>query len=141
MPAPDFADRSDFENAVKGFSAVPRQEVIPGPDGRAAWNFAAIRFLEGAACPDTVDQSLSRQSGVLAYPPLAAGGNGGGDRGETAGTAEAADATFILTKPQLIGLPAGQGPDGVQHIGDPGVFSALLGVLDEADPDFPIVTP
>ena len=138
MPAPDFADRSDFENAVKGFSAVPRQEVIPGPDGRAAWNFAAIRFLEGAACPDTVDQSLSRQSGVLAYPPLAAGGNGGGDRGETAETAEAA---LTPTKPQLIGLLVGQGPDDVQHSGDPGVFSALLGVLDEADPDFPIVTP
>ncbi len=140
MPAPDFADRSDFENAVKGFSAVPRQEVIPGPDGRAAWNFAATRFLE-SACPDTVDQSLWRQSGVLTCAPLAAGENGGGDRGETAGTAEAADATFILTKPQLIGLLAGQGPDGVQHGGDPGVFSALLGVLDEADPDFPIVTP
>lgn len=52
-----------------------------------------------------------------------------------------ADLTLTLTKPQLLGLLAGRGLDGVGREGDEGVLTRLLAVLDEPDPDFPIVTP
>ncbi|MGW4869622.1 alkyl sulfatase C-terminal domain-containing protein [Streptomyces chartreusis] len=31
--------------------------------------------------------------------------------------------------------------DGIEHEGDVGVLTGLLGLLDEPDPDFAIVTP
>jgi alkyl sulfatase BDS1-like metallo-beta-lactamase superfamily hydrolase len=52
-----------------------------------------------------------------------------------------ADLTLSLTRPQLLGLLAGQGLDGITAEGDKGVLPRLLAVLDEPDPDFPIVTP
>lgn len=69
MAAPDFADRTDFENADRGFLAGPGVESIPGPDGRTAWSFAATAFLEGP-CPSTVDESLWRQSQLCARAGL-----------------------------------------------------------------------
>ncbi|WP_406256454.1 alkyl sulfatase C-terminal domain-containing protein [Streptomyces chartreusis] len=51
-----------------------------------------------------------------------------------------ADLTLTLTKPQLLGLLAGRGLDGIEHEGDVGVLTRLLGLLDEPDPDFAIVT-
>ncbi|MFC8226444.1 alkyl/aryl-sulfatase [Streptomyces sp. NPDC057287] len=53
----------------------------------------------------------------------------------------AADLTLILTKPQLLGVLAGRGLDGVGVEGDPQVFATLTGLLDTVDPDFAIVTP
>ncbi|MEW1565710.1 alkyl sulfatase dimerization domain-containing protein [Streptomyces sp. NPDC093509] len=58
-----------------------------------------------------------------------------------AGSAPSADLTLTLTKPQLLALLAGKGLDGVQVEGDPQVLTALVGLLDTPDPDFPIVTP
>jgi alkyl sulfatase BDS1-like metallo-beta-lactamase superfamily hydrolase len=52
-----------------------------------------------------------------------------------------ADLTLTLTKPALLGLLAGQGTDGVQAQGDIGVLQRLIGLLDEPDPGFAIVTP
>ncbi|NUS23926.1 MAG: MBL fold metallo-hydrolase [Streptomyces sp.] len=52
-----------------------------------------------------------------------------------------ADLTLTLTKPQLLGLLAGKGLDGVNHEGDVGVLTRLFAVLDEPDPNFRIVTP
>lgn len=52
-----------------------------------------------------------------------------------------ADLTLTLTKPQLLGLLAGRGLDGIEHEGDVGVLTRLLGLLNEPDPDFAIVTP
>ncbi|MCZ4125552.1 alkyl/aryl-sulfatase [Streptomyces sp. H39-S7] len=52
-----------------------------------------------------------------------------------------ADFTVRLTKPQLLGLLAGRGLDGIDHQGDPGVLTRLMALLDTPDPDFPIVTP
>jgi alkyl sulfatase BDS1-like metallo-beta-lactamase superfamily hydrolase len=52
-----------------------------------------------------------------------------------------ADLTLSLTKPQLFGLLAGGGLDGIEHAGDPAALSRLLAVLDTPDPAFPIVTP
>ncbi|WP_260696916.1 alkyl/aryl-sulfatase [Streptomyces sp. 130] len=52
-----------------------------------------------------------------------------------------ADLTLALTKPQLLGLLAGHGLDGVTTDGDTGVLARLLAVLDDPEPDFAIVTP
>lgn len=58
-----------------------------------------------------------------------------------------ADLTLTLTKPQLLGLIAGRsvdgvyGLDGIGHEGNTAVLPRLTGVLDDPDPNFPIVTP
>ena len=52
-----------------------------------------------------------------------------------------ADLTVTLTKPQLLGLLAGQGDEGLTSRGDTGVLHRLLGLLDTPDPGFAIVTP
>jgi alkyl sulfatase BDS1-like metallo-beta-lactamase superfamily hydrolase len=51
------------------------------------------------------------------------------------------DLTLTLTKPQLLGMLAGNGLDGIQTQGDPGALHQLLGLLDTPDPGFAIVTP
>ncbi|WP_342212993.1 alkyl sulfatase C-terminal domain-containing protein [Nocardia neocaledoniensis] len=48
---------------------------------------------------------------------------------------------LTLTKQQLLGILAGKGLDGIDVSGDPGVLQRLLGLLDDPDPNFPIVTP
>jgi alkyl sulfatase BDS1-like metallo-beta-lactamase superfamily hydrolase len=52
-----------------------------------------------------------------------------------------ADLTLTLTKPQLLGILAGRGLDGIEHTGDPAVLGRLTSLLDTPDPAFPIVTP
>lgn len=69
MATPDFADRTDFENADRGFLAGPEHKAIPGPEGRSAWDFAATEFLEGP-CPETVNRSLWRQAQLCARAGL-----------------------------------------------------------------------
>jgi alkyl sulfatase BDS1-like metallo-beta-lactamase superfamily hydrolase len=56
-------------------------------------------------------------------------------------TQAAADLTLTLAKPQLLGLLAGHGLDGIEHTGDPAALSKLMGLLDTPDPAFPIITP
>ena len=53
----------------------------------------------------------------------------------------ATDLTLTLTRPQLLGLLAGQGLDGIQTAGDVAALHRLLGLLDTPDPGFAIVTP
>jgi alkyl sulfatase BDS1-like metallo-beta-lactamase superfamily hydrolase len=69
VTTPDFADRTDFENADRGFLAGPEQQEIPGAGGTAAWSFAATAFLDGE-CPDTVNRSLWRQAQLCARAGL-----------------------------------------------------------------------
>jgi alkyl sulfatase BDS1-like metallo-beta-lactamase superfamily hydrolase len=52
-----------------------------------------------------------------------------------------ADLTLTLTKPELLGMLAGKGLNGIGHQGDPDAVKRLLAVLDEPDPNFAIVTP
>ncbi|MFL6225201.1 MAG: alkyl sulfatase C-terminal domain-containing protein [Actinomycetes bacterium] len=52
-----------------------------------------------------------------------------------------ADLAFTLTKPQLLGMLAGGGPDGVEHNGDLGALQRLLSVLETPPATFVIVTP
>lgn len=49
--------------------------------------------------------------------------------------------TLTLTRPQLLGILAGQGLDGVEQDGDPAVLGTLFSLLAEPDTSFPIVTP
>ncbi|TDC85696.1 alkyl sulfatase dimerization domain-containing protein [Actinomadura sp. 7K507] len=52
-----------------------------------------------------------------------------------------ADLTLTLTKPQLLRVITAQTLDGVHADGDPRTFTTLIGLLDDVDRDFDIVTP
>jgi len=51
------------------------------------------------------------------------------------------DLTLALTHPQLLGLLASGSLQGIETVGDPGVIKTVLSLIDEPDPNFPIVTP
>jgi len=59
MPA-DFKDRTDFENADRGFIASIEPMTISDADGRRIWDMDGWAFLEGT-CPETANASLWRQ--------------------------------------------------------------------------------
>ncbi len=56
-----FEDRTDFEDASRGFVARWPEDQVPALDGRVAWDIAARGYIEGD-CPDTVNPSLWRQA-------------------------------------------------------------------------------
>jgi alkyl sulfatase BDS1-like metallo-beta-lactamase superfamily hydrolase len=61
-----FSDRSDFENARRGFIAPLPTELIKGQAGNTIWNPQQYGFItEGTAAPDTVNPSLWRQSQLI----------------------------------------------------------------------------
>ncbi|MEU5955835.1 alkyl sulfatase dimerization domain-containing protein [Streptomyces sp. NPDC047525] len=49
--------------------------------------------------------------------------------------------TLTLTKPQLLGVLAGKGLDGIAVEGDPELLKRLFAVVTKPDPSFAIVTP
>ncbi|MEV5675788.1 alkyl sulfatase dimerization domain-containing protein [Streptomyces sp. NPDC052179] len=57
----DYADRSDFEDAERGFVAALAPAVVRTDDGRVIWDGDAYAFLD-EECPDTAHPSLWRQS-------------------------------------------------------------------------------
>ncbi|WP_328631117.1 alkyl/aryl-sulfatase [Streptomyces sp. NBC_00356] len=59
----------------------------------------------------------------------------------TAAAKPSADLTLTLTKPQLLGILAGKGLDGVSVDGDPKALATLFSYVTEPDTAFPIVTP
>jgi alkyl sulfatase BDS1-like metallo-beta-lactamase superfamily hydrolase len=60
---------------------------------------------------------------------------------DTAGLVPALTVTITLTKPQLLGMLAGEGANGVQLDGDPKTFTMIASLTDQPDPNFTIVTP
>ncbi|TDB80559.1 MBL fold metallo-hydrolase [Actinomadura sp. KC216] len=58
-------DRTDFENADKGFVGTASQTEIKDASGRVVWDLDAYAFLDGP-CPDTANPSLWRQSQLTA---------------------------------------------------------------------------
>ncbi len=76
-----------------------------------------------------VDQHVrtTLSNGALSQEPV---------RAETA-----ADLDITLTKPELLALVGGSEPDGATFHGDRAVLDLLLELLDQPDPNFPIVTP
>jgi len=57
----DYADRSDFDDAERGFVAALEPAVVRTDDGRVIWDGDAYAFLDDQ-CPDTAHPSLWRQS-------------------------------------------------------------------------------
>ncbi|MGW6541069.1 alkyl/aryl-sulfatase [Streptomyces sp. NPDC055051] len=49
--------------------------------------------------------------------------------------------TLTLTKPQLLGVLAGKGLEGVTTDGDPALLDRLFSYVTQPDPGFPVVTP
>ena len=69
MTALDFSDRTDFEDADRGFVAGPLSRTVTAEDGRVVWDFGSTDFLDGE-CPETADPSLWRQSQLCARAGL-----------------------------------------------------------------------
>ncbi|MEU9828441.1 alkyl/aryl-sulfatase [Micromonospora chersina] len=65
----DFGDRTDFDNADRGFVAALTPGVVTAADGRVVWDADAWSFLDGE-CPDTANPSLWRQSQLCARQGL-----------------------------------------------------------------------
>lgn len=66
---PPFEDRTDFENADRGFVAALVPGVVTAADGRVVWDGDAYGFLDGD-CPGTAHPSLWRQSQLCARQGL-----------------------------------------------------------------------
>ncbi|MBT2207066.1 alkyl/aryl-sulfatase [Actinomadura sp. NEAU-AAG7] len=64
-----FADRTDFENAERGFVASLTPGVVRDADGRVVWDDEVYAFLDGP-CPSTANPSLWRQSQLCAKQGL-----------------------------------------------------------------------
>ena len=61
-----FADKTDFENAHKGFIAALPSSMIKGEQGNVIWDPAKYDFVkEGQKSPDSVNPSLWRQSQLI----------------------------------------------------------------------------
>jgi alkyl sulfatase BDS1-like metallo-beta-lactamase superfamily hydrolase len=57
-----FADRQDFDDAMRGFIGTLSDGLIPGPGPRPAWNMKAYEFENQDHAPDSVNPSLWRQA-------------------------------------------------------------------------------
>ncbi|GHK03470.1 beta-lactamase-like protein [Streptomyces sp. Y2F8-2] len=66
---PPFEDRTDLENADRGFVAALEPGVVTDRDGRVVWDADAYRFLD-EECPGTAHPSLWRQSQLCARQGL-----------------------------------------------------------------------
>jgi alkyl sulfatase BDS1-like metallo-beta-lactamase superfamily hydrolase len=66
---PSFQDRTDVEDADRGFVGALTPGVIKDKNGRVVWDGDAYRFLDGD-CPDTANPSLWRQSQLCARQGL-----------------------------------------------------------------------
>ena len=61
-----FADKSDFDNAQRGFIAALPSDIIKGQAGNTIWNPQQYGFIKPyAAAPDTVNPSLWRQAQLI----------------------------------------------------------------------------
>ncbi|MFE3542475.1 alkyl/aryl-sulfatase [Nocardia sp. NPDC059177] len=60
----DYEDRTDFENADRGFIATLTPMRITKADGTVVFDTSGYRFLDGP-CPDTVNPSLFRQAQLV----------------------------------------------------------------------------
>jgi alkyl sulfatase BDS1-like metallo-beta-lactamase superfamily hydrolase len=94
-------------------------------DGSRAWN--------SAVDIDFVFTDLGRTYSVLIS-------NGALIHADKKATSAPAALVLTLTKPQLQ-LVLSTGPGDVEHSGDLGQFTTLVGLLDSVDHQFPIVTP
>ncbi len=69
MTALPFEDRSDFDDADRGWIGALDPAVVTAGDGRVVWDNDAYGFLAGE-CPDTAHPSLWRQGQLVARQGL-----------------------------------------------------------------------
>jgi len=69
MATPDYADRTDFDDADRGLIGSMDPCVVHDASGAEVWNNDAYAFLAGE-CPDTANPSLWRQSQLTAKQGL-----------------------------------------------------------------------
>ncbi|MFC5184555.1 alkyl/aryl-sulfatase [Actinomadura harenae] len=96
-------------------------------DGPKAWSEGFTLDWDFSDSGDKYRMSLS--NGVLVHAP------------RTERTRGTPDLTLTLTRPDLLALLAGKGSEHITMDGDPTVLTRLASVLDQPEPDFPIVTP
>jgi alkyl sulfatase BDS1-like metallo-beta-lactamase superfamily hydrolase len=65
-----FADRRDFEDAMRGFIATVPDALVPGAGPRPAWSMKPYDFLKADVPADTVNPSLWRQAQLNAIHGL-----------------------------------------------------------------------
>jgi len=65
-----FADRQDFEDAMRGFIGTVPDALVPGAGARPAWSMKPYDFLQAAQPADTVNPSLWRQAQLNAIHGL-----------------------------------------------------------------------
>ncbi|PVY30118.1 alkyl/aryl-sulfatase [Williamsia muralis] len=94
-------------------------------DGPRAWDTSASIRWHFTDVDETYRMELS--NGVLIHYPTK--------------RADPADLVVTLTTPQLLGLVAGAGAEGITMDGDPATISTIVGLTDQSDPAFRIVTP
>lgn len=94
-------------------------------DGPRAWDTSASIRWHFTDLDETYRMELS--NGVLIHYPTQ--------------RTDPADLVVTLTKSQLLGLLAGAGAGDLDLSGDPSVIGTIVGLTDEADPGFRIVTP
>lgn len=66
---PSFADRTDFENAQRGFISALDPCTITAQDGRVVWNNEEYNFLK-SECPATANPKLWRQGQLASIQGL-----------------------------------------------------------------------
>ncbi|KAE8371600.1 beta-lactamase-like protein [Aspergillus bertholletiae] len=59
--SPSFEDRTDFDNATRGFIRALKPCIIRNADGRVVWNNDEYDFLHNTECPATAEPKLWRQ--------------------------------------------------------------------------------
>jgi len=69
MATPLLRDRTDFDDAERGFVAELSPALIKAADGRVVWDLDAYAFLR-ADCPDTAHPGLWRQAQLCAKQGL-----------------------------------------------------------------------
>jgi alkyl sulfatase BDS1-like metallo-beta-lactamase superfamily hydrolase len=94
-------------------------------DGPQAWDTSASIRWHFTDVDETYRMELS--NGVLIHYPTK--------------RADPADLLVTLTTPQLLGLVAGSGAEGITMDGDPATIGTIVGLTDQPDPAFRIVTP
>ncbi|CAM3221514.1 alkyl sulfatase BDS1-like metallo-beta-lactamase superfamily hydrolase [Williamsia muralis] len=94
-------------------------------DGPRAWDTSASIRWHFTDVDETYRMELS--NGVLIHYPTK--------------RADPADLLVTLTTPQLLGLVAGSGAEGITMDGDPATIGTIVGLTDQPDPAFRIVTP
>ncbi|GAA1469331.1 beta-lactamase-like protein [Microbacterium thalassium] len=152
----DFADRTDFDNAERGFVARLEPGQILGEGGRVVYDADAYTSATAGECPGTVNPSFWRQSQLTAIQGLFEVTDGiyqirgielsnmsivEGDTGviiiDPAVSAEVAKAGLELYRSQRGDRPVTGVIFTHSHVDH---FGGVLGVVD-ADTDVPVIAP